>query len=140
MTDTGIYLLDLYLLSYSGMKIIFQVCKTTKKSVFLIELATKRYKGGYTLTDTFHATKSPLIVVDKNVFTKSTYEVPATRKDKKLPIRILYGSRAYNEATKYVKYPKFGTFLAVPFLDYMNTYWKAPKKLKCDIDKFKELN
>ena len=42
----GIYLLDMYMLDYYGIKLFFQVCKTTENSVFLVELATKRYKDG----------------------------------------------------------------------------------------------
>ena len=130
MTDTGIYITDLYLLSYCGMKIIFQVCKTTPKTVFLVELATKRYKDGYTLTKTYKPSKKPLIIKENNVFTKSTYEVAAIREDKKLPIRIGMNSDVFWEAQKYVKYPRRGTFLAVPFTNHRNTYWKKPKLLE----------
>ena len=128
MTDTGIELLDLYLLSYAGIKVIFQVCKTTRNTVFLVELATKKYRDGYSLTKTFKPSKKPLIIKNKNIFTKSTYEVCAIRPDKKLPIKIDLSTKIFWEAQKYVDYPLIGTFLAVPFVDYLNKYWKKPKK------------
>ena len=128
MTDTNIHLLDLYMLSYEGLKVVFQVCDTTPDSVFLIELATKRYKDGVTLTKKYKATKKPLIITHNNIFTKSTYEVPATREDKKLPIKITMATPIFWEAYKHTPYPRTGTFLAVPFPDHRNTYWKNRKK------------
>ena len=128
MTNTGIKILDLYLLAYSGMKVIFQVCDTTENTVTLIELATKKYKNGYTLTKHYKASKKPLIIKNNNVFTKSKYKVVSIREDKKLPIRIDMTTKIFWEAQKYVDYPKIGTFLAVPFLEHRNTYWKKPKK------------
>ena len=130
MTDTGIKILDMYILSYCGMKIIFQVCDTTNKTVKLIELATKRYKDGYTLTKTYKASKKPLIIENNNVFTRSNYEVLAIRDDKKLPIRITMSTKIFWEAQKYRKYPRMGTFLAIPFLHHRNTYWKKPKEIE----------
>ena len=128
MTNTGIKILDLYLLSYSGMKVIFQVCDTTETTVTLIELATKKYKNGYTLTKRYRATKKPLVIATNNTFTRSNYRVMAIREDKKLPIKISMQTQLFWEAQKYVKYPKIGTFLAVPFLDHRDTYWKKPKE------------
>ena len=129
MTDTGILICDLYLLSYEGLKVIFQVCKTTPKTVCLIELATKKYKDGYTLTKKYRPSKQPLVVVKDNVFSRSAYEVSAMRIDKKLPIRIDLRSKLFWEATKYTRYPKRGIFFAVPFLNHRNTYWKKPVEL-----------
>lgn len=137
MTDTDIKLLDLYILSYYDIKVVFQVCRTTPTSVFLIELATKKYKDGFTLTKTFKASKKPLIITNNNTFTGSTYEVIAIRPDKKLPIRISLANKIFYEAQKYDPYPKTGTALAIPFDDYMNTYWKKPKKY---VTEFEELS
>lgn len=127
MTDTGILITDLYILTYEGLRVIFQVCKTTPRSVFLIELATKRYKDGYTLTKKYRPSKTPLIVVENNVFSRSTYEVPAIREDKKLPIRITLSSKIFWEASKYTCFPKRGIFYAVPFKDHRDTYWRKPE-------------
>ena len=49
MNVHGVFLQDIYLLSYCGIKVIFQVCKTYERSVCLIELATKKYKNGISL-------------------------------------------------------------------------------------------
>lgn len=130
MTNTGILISDIYILTYAKMKVIFQVCRTTPTSVFLIELATKKYKDGYTLTKKYHASKKPLIIKYDNVFSRSTYEVPALREDKKLPIQIDATTDIFWEALKYNKYPKFGTFLAIPFTEHRDTYWKKPKLLE----------
>lgn len=129
MTDTGIKLLDIYILTYCGIRVIFQVCETTDNTVKLIELATKRYKGGITLTKTYKASKTPLIIKKDNAFTRSTYEVAANRHDKKLPIKIDMSTKIFWEAQKYVDYPKIGTFLAVPFLDHRTTFWKKPERI-----------
>ena len=136
MNVHGVFLQDIYLLSYCGMKVIFQVCKTYERSVCLIELATKKYKNGISLTKKIQASKNPLIITRNNSYYKSTYEVP-TREDKKLIIHITPSDRIYWEAAKYNEYPKMGMFLAVPFPDYLKKYWKKPKK---DIDKLKIIN
>ena len=136
MNRHGVCLQDIYLLSYCGMKVIFQVCKTYDRSVCLIELATKKYKDGISLTRKIKASKDPLIITKNNSYYKSMYEVP-TREDKKLIIHITSADRIYWEALKYVEYPKSGLFLAVPFPEYLEKYWKKPKK---DIDKLKLIN
>lgn len=128
MTNTGIKLLDLYLLSYCGLKVIFQVCETTERTVTLIELATKKYKNGYTLTKKYKASKKPLVIKGDNVFTRSNFKVVAIREDKKLPIKIDMTTKLFWEAEKYVDFPKVGIFLAAPFLDHINTYWAKPQK------------
>ena len=67
MTDElnkyDIFLLDVFVLNYYGILVFFQVCKTKKDSVFLVELATKRYKNGITLTKGFKASKKPHSVI-----------------------------------------------------------------------------
>ena len=128
MTDTGIKMLDMYLLSYCGIKVIFQVCDTTDSTVTLIELATKKYKDGITLTKKYKSTKKPLIIKGNNTFTGSNFFVSAIREDKKLPIRIDITTKIFWEAQKYTDYPPMGTFLAVPFPDHRDTYWKKPKE------------
>ena len=65
LNDYGIFLLDIYVLNYYGIKVFFQVCKTTEKSVYLIELATKRYKNGIMLTKNFSASKKPYIILNR---------------------------------------------------------------------------
>lgn len=130
MTDNGIKLLDLYILSYLGIKVVFQVCNTTRNTVTLIELATKKYKDGITLTKRYKATKKPLIIKNDNVFSRSKYKVVAMREDKKLPIKIDLTTKIFYEAQKYQEYPPMGTFLAVPFVEHRTTYWKKPKKIE----------
>lgn len=139
MNKDGVFLQDIYLLSYCGFKIIFEVCKTYDHSVCVIELATKKYKDGITLTKWIRPTLHPLVVLGPNRFAKSTFEVQ-TRSDKKLVIYIGPQHRLYWEALKYVDMPPTGKFLAVPFPDYLKTYWKKPKKLKKDIDKLYLIN
>lgn len=117
---------DIYILSYCGIKVIFQVAKVTEDSVFLVELAAKRYKDGLTLTKHLKTSKNPFFVTD-NTRSKTTFEV-FTRPDKCLPIKINYSSKIFWEALKYVDYPCIGTCLAIPFDDYLTTYWKKPKK------------
>ena len=137
MTDTGIKILDVYILTYNGIRVIFQVCDTTEDTVTLIELATKRYKHGITLTKRYKATKNPLVIKKDNVFTRSSYEVKATRPDKKLPIKIDMTTKLFWEANKYVEYPRMGVFLAVPFTSHRTTFWRKPEKeeKECDITK-----
>jgi len=139
MNKDGVFLQDIYLLSYCGFKIIFEVCRTYDHSVCLIELATKKYKDGITLTKWIRPTFHPLVVMKYNRFSKSTFEV-ATRSDKKLVIYIGPQHRLYWEALKTNPHPPIGNFLAVPFPDYLNTYWKKPKKAKKDIDNFYLIN
>lgn len=139
MNKDGVFLQDIYLLSYCGFKVVFEVCKTYDHSVCLIELATKKYKDGITLTKWIRPTRYPLVVFGQNRFSKSTFEV-RTRPDKKLVIYIGPQCRLYWEALKYFDMPPTGNFLAVPFPDYLQTYWKKPKKLKKDIDKFYLIN
>ncbi len=134
MNKDGVFLQDIYLLSYCGLKVIFEVCKTYDHSVCLIELATKNYKDGISLTKYVRPTFYPLVITKHNRFSKSTFEV-FTRPDKKLVIPIDTNTRLYWEALKYVPNPPVGRFLAVPFPDYLKTYWKKPKKLKKGIDK-----
>ena len=129
MTKTGICLNDLYILSYFGFKVIFQVCWTSDDSVRLIELAVKRYKDGWTLTKRYHASAEPLIIKKDNVYTRSTYEVRATREDKKLPIRVDYSSKLFWKACDVLGHPVLvGTLLAVPYDRHKETYWTEPKK------------
>lgn len=139
MNKHGIFIQDIYLLSYCGIKVIFEVCETFEHSVRIIELATKKYRNGISLTKRIRPTRFPLVVTGPNTFEKSRYEV-RTRPDKRLEIVITRASRLFWEATKYVECPLIGKFLAIPFPNYRDTFWNKPKKYKKDIDRFYLIN
>lgn len=129
LNECGIFLLDIYMLDYYGTKTFFQVCKTTKETVYLVELATKTTKCGIMLTKRIKASKKPLIVRFNNAYTKSQYEVkPINLNDKEywLPIEIKYGDPIYLEARKYHDCPACGYAYAVPVKDVINKYWEKP--------------
>lgn len=131
INDYGIFLLDYYLLDYYGIKVFFQVCKTRRNSVYLVELATKTNKYGIMLTRTIKASKKPKIIRFNNTYTKSQYQVyPISLKDNEywLPIEIKIGDPIYEEAKKYCDYPAFGYAYAVPIKDVLNKYWEVPKE------------
>ena len=136
----GIFLLDIYLLNYYGVKVFFQVCKTTKETVFLIELATKETKEGIMLTKRIKASKKPLIIRENNTHTKSKFEVKPiqlnslNRNDYWLPIDIKVGDPIWNEAQKYNEFPAFGVAYAVKITDVINKYWEKPCVVKCEED------
>lgn len=125
LNNYGIFITDIYLLSYCGIILFFQVCKTTKKSVYLIELATKKYKNGTMLTKRIHASKKPLIIKHNNTITKSNYEIFPIKIDDEylLPIEIKYGDDLYKKAEEYVDYPPIGYVYAIPIKDYLHKYW-----------------
>lgn len=126
LNDYGIFLLDIYVLNYYGIKVFFQVCKTTEKSVYLIELATKRYKNGIImLTKNFSASKKPYIILNNNTRRKSTYEVYPVKNGygHYLPIEVKLGSRLHEEALNRTDFPIAGTAYAVPVRDVLNKYW-----------------
>lgn len=132
LNKNGIFLLDTYMLDYCGIKVFFQVCGTTKDTVFLIELATKKTKYGIMLTKRIKPSKTPLIVRYNNVFSKSNYEVrPIDLYGKEfwLPIQIKYGDAIYEEAKQYNEYPPIGYAYAVPIKDILNKYWEEPEKI-----------
>ena len=129
----GIFLLDIYMLDYYGIKVFFQVCKTTRETVYLVELATKVTKYGIMLTKTIKPSKKPYFVRYNNTYTKSEYQVkPINLKDKQiwLPIEIKYTDKIYEEAKKYYDYPVWGYAYAVPMKldDVLNKYWELPKE------------
>ena len=124
-----VYIQDIYILSYYGIKVVFQVAKVTENSVFLVELATKRYKDGLTLTKGLKTSKKPYFVKGNNTRSGTTFEV-FTREDKTLPIRIWYDSDIFWEAAKRVSAPLVGTCLAIPFNDkYLSAYWIIEKEI-----------
>lgn len=139
MNEDGIFIQDMYLLSYCGIKVVFEVCETFPHSVRIIELATKKYKNGISLTKWIRPSKHPLVVTGPNTFEKSTYEVN-TRQDKKIEIVVTRASRLFWEATKYVDCPLVGKFLAVPFPDYRDTFWKKPRNMKEEENKWYLIN
>lgn len=135
LNEDGIFICDYYMLNYYGVLVIFQVCKTRKKSVFLIELATKIIDNKIMLTDQVRASKKPLVIRENNVFTKSTYEVKPIRlngKDLWLPIKIDFGDPIFEEAKKYEPYPAWGYAYAVPMKieEVVGIYWEMPEKLE----------
>lgn len=131
MTDElnkhGIFIGDVFILNYCGIKVLFQVCKTTKNSVFLVELATKRYKDGIMLTKSIKASKNPLIINKDNTHTHSTYEVVPIKleKDYWLPIEIKPFSKIHIMALQRngFEYAPTGYAYAVPVKEYYNRYW-----------------
>ena len=127
LNDFNIFLLDIFVLNYYGILVFFQVCKTTEKSVFLVELATKKYKNGIMLTKRLTTSKNPYIILNNNTHTKSDYEVYPSRVG--LPIEVEYNSRLYNEALEKNGVALAGTFYAVHCWDYLNKYWVSNKKL-----------
>ena len=129
LNESGIFLLDTYLLDYYGVKVFFQVCKTTKHSVYLVELATKKTKYGIMLTKRIKASKKPLVILKNNTYTKSEYEVTPINLNGKeywLPIEIHYGDLIHQEAEKYYDFPAVGYAYAVPIKDVINKYWETP--------------
>ena len=137
MTKNGICIGDIYVLTYCGIRVILRVCNTSERYVYLYELATKRYKDGYALTNRLKGSKKPLLVPKKdNVFSRSKFKVEANRIDKKLSIRIDSNTLLYWEAMKYVENPMPGPYLAHPFKNYRKYYWKKPNLL----EKFRKEN
>ncbi len=135
LNEDGIFICDYYMLDYYGVLVIFQVCKTRKKSVYLIELATKIIDNKIMLTDQIKASKKPLVIRENNVFTKSTYEVTPIRlngKDLWLPIKIDFGDPIFLEAKKYEPYPAWGYAYALPVKreDVVGIYWEMPEKIE----------
>ena len=114
INEQGIMLLDVYAIKYNNSMVFFQVCKTKKNSVTLIELASKPYLDGIMLDPAMVASKKPIIIKKNNTFTKSTFEVKPIKweKDYWLPI----------EFNGFVYY-------AVPLKDYRNKVWTVlPEK------------
>ena len=131
LNNKGIFLLDVFMLDYCGIKVFFQVCKTTDESVLLVELATKRYKNGIMLTKNLLVSKKPYIIINNNTHTRSTYEVyPINMENREywLPIEIKMGSKLYSEA--HSDYPPIGIAYAVPIRSFLNKYWIDDKEIE----------
>lgn len=128
---SDIYINDVFMLNYYGIRVIFQVANVSEdeKEIYLVELATKRYKDGYTLTKNLDTSKNPFIIKKNNARTKTTYKV-SPNEDGTFYVLVPMYSKLFWEALKYVEYPKTGYVLAVPFKDYLNTYWEEPVKIK----------
>lgn len=121
-----VYTQDIYILCFAGIKVVFEVCRVTYNSVFLVELATKKYKDGIIVDENLSLSKNPFFVKENNNRLKSTFEVFPLA-DRSIPIEITKDSDIYWEACKYVKEPVVGWYLAEPFPNYLNTYWKEPE-------------
>ena len=120
-----IFLLDVFVLNYYGILVFFQICKTTKNTVFLVELGTKKYRDGITLTKNLKTAKNPYIILNNNTHTKSQFEIYPVKIEKEpwLPIEIGVNSRLFKEALNRTDFPLVGTVYAVPLRDYANKYW-----------------
>lgn len=127
LNEQSIIIGSFYILNYYDILVFFRVCKTTKKSVYLIELGTKKYKDGIILTKGFKASKKPLVILNNNTWQKSTYEV-FPQKDG-LPIEIEFGSKLYNEALKRTDFPLCGTVYAELIQDIWKWYWVIEEKI-----------
>ena len=134
INDYGVFLGDVYCLNYYDILVFFYVSKTTAKTVFLVELGTKKYKNGITLTKGFKAAKNPLVITEYNTYEKTTYEVTPNR-DLSLPIRITADLPIYEKALEKVEFPMTGTFYITKVKDWANTYWVIEEK----VDKIKNL-
>ncbi len=121
LNDYDIFVTDIFGLNYYGINVFFRVCGTTEKTVFLVELGTKRYKNGVTLKKGLKTAEKPCIIVNNNKYTKSTYEVKPTKKG--LPIKITEDLPIYKMAQERTEYPLTGTFYAVHIHDIVNKYW-----------------
>lgn len=131
INEFGIFLTDIFILDYYGIKTFFQVCGTTKKTVFLIELAQKEIGGKTMLSKNLVASKNPKVVRNMNVWTKSRYEVTPINLNGNeywLPIPIKIGDPLFNEALKYTEFPSVGYAYAVKVNDVANKYWEPPMK------------
>ena len=118
-----------YAINYYGIVVVFQVCGFGPKgAVYLVELATKKYKEGIALTENLETAKKPLVVKEKNTRNKSRFKVYPTRNGY-LPIYIGMKTELFWEALKYEENPEMGYVLAVPFNDFLHTYWNKPQKI-----------
>ena len=122
LNDNGVFIGDIYVLNYYEILVFFEVCKTEAKSVFLVELGTKRYKNGVIFQKGFKTSKKPLIIAENNTRNKTTYQV-RPRKDLSLPILSTTDMLIYKRAKENTKYPNTGIFYATKIVDYMNRYW-----------------
>ena len=136
LNDFGVFLGDIYVLNYYGILVFFYVCKTTERTVFLVELETKPYKNGLILTETLKASKKPLIIVNNNTYTKTTYEVMPT-KELFLPIQITTDLPIYEKALECTDYPLTGVFYISKVVNHVGKYWVCNSSEK--IDRIKNL-
>lgn len=122
LNEYGVFLGDVYCLNYHNILVFFYVSKTTEKTVYLVELGTKKYKGGVTLLKGFKAAPKPLVILENNTYTKTTYEV-TPRPDLSLPIQIKMNMPIYKKALEKTEYPLVGTFFITKIKDWANRYW-----------------
>lgn len=107
LNEQGIFLADVFALDYYETKLFFQVVKTTKNSVFLMELHTEPYEYGVKISIPVRPEKYPSIIKKNNTLTKTTYEVYPIKieKDWWLPIEfdgfIHYAIKVENWQNKY---------------------------------------
>lgn len=137
--ENGIIFGDCFYLNYYGINVFFYVCKTNKDSACVYELAKKRVKyEGRTveiLCNNLVATKSPLVVLENNCYTKSNFWV-STTKDKCLIIPVEYLSPLYKKALEQgVEFPATGEFKALMLEEekkkgFLRFYWEVTKPIK----------
>ena len=140
LNQQGIFIGDYFVLNYYDILVFFQVTKTTKNSVFLIELATKHTKYGIMLTKRLKPSKNPLIIQKNNTSTKTQYEVYPTKLNDKeywLPIYINYGDKIFELASKQTDFPAYGYAYACRINEVINKYWEEPKKM---VEEEEEIN
>lgn len=107
LNEQGIFLADVFALDYYETKLFFQVVKTTKSSVFLMELHTEPYEYGVKISIPVRPEKYPSIIKKNNTLTKTTYEVYPIKieKDWWLPIEfdgfVHYATKVENWQNKY---------------------------------------
>ena len=123
LNDQGVFIGDIYALNYYEILVFFEVCKTKEKTVYLVELGTKRYKNGVMFLKGYKASKRPLIITENNTRNKTTYQV-RPQKDLSLPILITTDTPIYKRAKdNLVRHPQTGIFYATKIVDYINHYW-----------------
>jgi hypothetical protein len=123
----NIFLGDVFLLNYYGILVFFQVCGTTEKNAYLVELATEKIEYGIIINPLLKTSKNPYFVLKNNVRSKSTYRVMTTlfHGDAVLAIKITDKDRIYQEALSIVDYPKEGYFYAYRVRNYLDCCWQS---------------
>lgn len=138
LNDYGIFLTDKFILNYYNIIVIFDVCGTTKNSVILYELETKKTeingKNAVILDKKLSPSKKTYFVpVDENSFTKSRFEIQPTylNGELRIPLAVPYGSKLYNKAVEEGhQYPAYGIVYAEPLKEFRNIYWIVEKEEK----------
>ncbi len=137
--DDGIEFGDCYYLNYYGINVLFYVCGLDKHRVRIYELAKKkRIIDGVSaeyLTPELKPTRSPLVVLENNCWTKSNYWARTNNK-RQIEIPVKVSDPLYKKAVELgIEYPATGLCYAIWLEEEQkkgvaNFYWPAPKKNK----------